>query len=40
MYDFMIKEILNPESTPERVNELLSLLLNKEIQKIGYYFPV
>lgn len=32
MYDFMIKEILNPESTPERVNELLSLLLNQEVK--------
>ena len=28
----MIKEILNPESTPERVNELLSLLLNQEVK--------
>ena len=32
MYDFMIKEILNPESTPERVNELLSLLLNQQVK--------
>ena len=69
MYDFMIKEILNPENTLERVNELLTLLLGQrvrivdvlpndgtrladestllitdmvvqlEIQKIGYYFP-
>ena len=29
MYDFMIKEILNPENTPERVNELLTLLLGE-----------
>ena len=25
MYDFVSKEILNPESTPERIDELLSL---------------
>lgn len=32
MYDFISKEILNPEYTPERVNELLSLLLNQEVR--------
>ena len=32
MYDFMLKEILNPESTPERVNELLSLLLRQKVK--------
>lgn len=31
MYDFMIKEILNPENTPERVNELLTLLLGQRV---------
>ena len=25
MYDFVSKEVLNPESTPERIDELLSL---------------
>ena len=34
MYDFMIKEILNPESTPERVDELLSLLLGQKVKTI------
>ena len=32
MYDFMIKEILNPENTPERVNELLTLLLGQRVK--------
>ena len=32
MYDFMIKEILNPENTPERVNELLTLLLGQRVR--------
>ena len=32
MYDFMIKEILNPESAPERVNELLTLLLGQKVK--------
>lgn len=32
MYDFMIKEILNPENAPERVNELLSLLLKQKVK--------
>ena len=31
MYDFVSKEILNPESTPERIDELLSLLLKQEV---------
>ena len=30
MYDFVSKEILNPESHRERVNEFLSLLLNQK----------
>lgn len=34
MYDFMIKEILNPENTPERVNELLTLLLGQRVRGI------
>ena len=34
MYDFIGKEILNPESTPERVNELLSLLLKQKVKII------
>lgn len=34
MYDFMGKEILDPESTPERVNELLSLLLKQKVEII------
>ena len=32
MYDFMIKEILNPENTLERVNELLTLLLGQRVR--------
>ena len=28
----MIKEILNPENTPERVNELLTLLLGQRVR--------
>lgn len=32
LYDFMSKEILNPETTPERVEELLSLLLKQKIK--------
>ena len=31
MYDFISKEILNPEVVPERVDELLSLLLGQEV---------
>ena len=31
MYDFVSKEILNPEVVPERVDELLSLLLGQEV---------
>lgn len=30
-YDFVSKEILNPESTPERMDELLSLLLGQKV---------
>ena len=29
MYDFMSKEILNPEFHPERLNEFISLLLGQ-----------
>lgn len=32
LYDFMCKEILNPESTPERLDEFLSLLLNQNVK--------
>lgn len=31
MYDFVSKEILNPETVPERIDELLSLLLGQEV---------
>ncbi len=31
MYDFAGKEILNPEYNPERVEELLSLLLGQKV---------
>ena len=31
MYDFVSKEILNPEVVPERVDELLSLLLGQQV---------
>lgn len=31
MYDFVSKEILNPETVPERIDELLSLLLKEEV---------
>ena len=32
MYDFISKEILNPEIYRERVNEFLSLLLNQKVK--------
>lgn len=32
LYDFFAKEILNPETTPERINELLSLLLKQKVR--------
>ena len=32
LYDFMIKEILKPEAVPERIGELLSLLLNQKVK--------
>ena len=32
MYDFISKEVLSPEYTPERVDELLSLLLGQEVR--------
>lgn len=34
MYDFISKEILNPETVPERIDELLSLLLRQEVHII------
>ncbi len=38
LYDSFFKEIMNPESTPERLNDFLSLLLNQEV-KILYVLP-
>lgn len=35
LYDGFFKEIMNPENTPERLNEFLSLLLNQKIQIIS-----
>lgn len=35
LYDFMVKEILNPESTPERISELLSLLLKEKVKVLS-----
>lgn len=32
LYDFMFKEIMNPESCPERLEDLLSCLLNQKIK--------
>ncbi len=32
MYDFISKEVLSPEYTPERVDELLSLLLGQKVR--------
>ena len=32
MYEFMSKEILNPEFHPERLNELISLLLGQQAE--------
>lgn len=32
LYDFFSKELLNPETSPERINELLSLLLNQKVK--------
>ena len=32
LYDVFFKEILNPESTPERLEEFLSLLLHEEVR--------
>ena len=34
MYDFISKEVLNPETVPERIDELLSLLLKQEVHII------
>lgn len=34
MYDFMIKEILDPSAVPDRVNELLSLILGQKVKII------
>lgn len=38
LYDSFSKEILNPESTPERLEDLLSLLLGKDV-RILYALP-
>jgi hypothetical protein len=32
LYDAFFKEILNPENAPERLNELLSLLLKRKVK--------
>ena len=32
LYDAFFKEIMNPENTPERLNELLSLLLRQNVR--------
>ena len=32
LYDSFFKEILNPESVPERMEELLSLILNRKVK--------
>ena len=32
LYDAFFKEIMNPENTPERLNELLSLLLRQQVK--------
>ena len=32
LYDAFFKEIMNPENTPERLNELLSLLLYQKVR--------
>ena len=37
MYDFISMEILNPETVPERVDELLSLLLGQEVHVKDVY---
>ncbi len=34
MYDFISKEVLNPEYNPERVDELLSLLLKQKVRVV------
>ncbi len=38
LYDSFFKEIMNPESTPERLNDFLSLLLKQEV-KVLYVLP-
>ena len=38
LYDFMFKEILNPEIAPDRINRLLSLLLGQNI-KVLHVLP-
>lgn len=37
LYDSFIKEILNPETVPERLEDLLSLLLNRKVKIIKVY---
>ena len=34
LYDGIFKEVMNPETTPEYLNELLSLLLGKKVEII------
>lgn len=35
LYDFMFKEILNPETVPERVNDLLSLIMGQKVSVLS-----
>lgn len=35
LYDSFFKEILNPELYPERLNELLSLLINQQVKIVS-----
>ena len=35
LYDFMFKEILNPETVPERLNDLLSLIMEQKVSVLS-----
>lgn len=35
LYDFMFKEILNPETVPERLNDLLSLIMAQKVSVLS-----
>ncbi len=35
LYDFMFKEILNPETVPERIEDMLSVLLGTEVKVLS-----